>query len=187
MERGKELNKERRGSLNLLLVRQAYLTRKIQLGIMSRFTELRTVQLQIEDWYDQECAKISLQSRADDIQQSEKIRIYHHEIHQKLIKKSSILKLETEQGILQGHEACAQYLENSVGDLLLPPAILDPVAQEALLSEVTPVFTEADNEMLCKVPAKEEYKEIIWDSNQHAAPGTDGLTAYMYRQCWDIL
>ena len=23
--------------------------------------------------------------------------------------------------------------------------------------------------------------------NQHAAPGTDGRTAYMYRQCWDLL
>ena len=187
MERGKELNKERRGLLNLLLVRQAYLTRKIQLGIMSKYTELRTVQLQIEDWYDQECAKISLQSRAEDIQQSEKIRIYHHEIHQKLIKKSSILRLETEKGILEGHEACAQYLERSVGDLLLHPATLDAAAQEVLLSEVTPVFTEADNQMLCKVPDKNEYKEVIWDSNQHAAPGTDGLTAYLYRQCWDIL
>ena len=28
---------------------------------------------------------------------------------------------------------------------------------------------------------------MVWNSNQHAAPGTDGLTAYLYRQCWDIL
>ena len=154
---------------------------------MSRLSELRSVQLLIEAWYDEECAKIALQSRTDDIQHSEKIRIYHHEIHQKLIKKSSILKLDTENGMLKGHDACAHYLENYVGDLLLHPARLDSAAQEALLNEVTPVFTEADNLMLCKVPDKNEVKEVLWDSNQHAAPGTDGLTAYLYSQCWDIL
>jgi hypothetical protein len=181
------LNKERRNYLNLLLVRQAYLTRKIQLGIISRLSELKSVHLLIEAWYDQECSKIALQSRSDDIQQSEKIRIYHHEIHQKLIKKSSILKLDTEVGILEGHQACAEYLENSVADLLLHPAMLDPAAQDALLSEVEPVFTDADNQMLCAIPDKAEVKEVVWNSNQHASPGTDGITAYLYRQCWDIL
>ena len=110
---------------SLLLVRQAYLTRNIQTGLLTRLGELKTVHLLIEEWYDQECAKIALQSRVDDIQKSEKIRIYHHEIHQKLIKKSCILKLDSEIGILEGHTACATYLENSVADLLLHPATLD--------------------------------------------------------------
>ena len=187
LARGKELKKERRGHLNFLLVRQAYLTMKIQQGNLSRLTELKVVQLQIEEWYDEECAKIALQSRSDDIQHSEKIRIYHHEIHQKMIKKSAILKLDTEVGILEGHPACAKYLENSVAELLLHPAMLDPAAQEALLSEVEPVFTEADNQMLCATPDKDELKEVVWESNQHAAPGTYGLTAYLYSQCWEIL
>ena len=156
LARGKELKKERRGHLNFLLVRQAYLTMKIQQGHLSRLTELKVVQLQIEEWYDEECAKIALQSRSDDIQHSEKIRIYHHEIHQKLIKKSAILKLDTEVGILEGHPACAKYLENSVAELLLHPAMLDLAAQEALLSEVEPVFTEADNQMLCATPDKDD-------------------------------
>ena len=89
--------------------------------------------------------------------------------------------------MLEGHKACAKYLEDSVAELLLHPGLLDPRAQEALLKEVDPVFTEADNEMLCRIPNKEEVKQVLWDSNQHAAPGTDGLTAYLYRQCWDVL
>ena len=56
-----------------------------------------------------------------------------------------------------------------------------------MLSEVQPVFTEADNQMLCAPPTKDEVKEILWDSNQHSPPGTDGLTAYLYCQCWDFL
>ena len=101
--RGREMKKERRCQLNLLLVRQAYLTKKMQAGLTNRLTELKQVHLLIEAWYDQECAKIALQSRSDEIQQSEKIRIYHHELHQKLIKKSAILKLETDDGLLEGH------------------------------------------------------------------------------------
>ena len=181
--RGKEMNRDRRGFLNLLLVRQAYLTSKVQHGHLSKLTDLKHVHLLIEQWYDEECSKIALQSRTDDIQQSEKIRIYHHEIHQKLIKKSAILKLDTDNGLIEGHEACAGFLENSVADLLLHPAHLDQAAQQVLLDEVVPVFTDADNQMLCTLPDKEEVKEILWNSNLHAAPGTDGLTAYLYKQC----
>ena len=185
--RGREIKRERRCYLNLLLVRQAYLTKKMQLGHLYRLSELKHVQLLIEKWYDQECEKIALQSKSDEIQQSEKIRIYHHELHQKLIKKSAILKLETEQGLLEGHEARAGYLEDTVADLLLHPAQLDHASQQALLDEVEPVFTDADNEMLCTVPGKTEVKEVLWGSNQHAAPGTDGLTAFLYCQNWDVL
>ena len=74
-----------------------------------------------------------------------------------------------------------------MADLLLHPAKLDHDAQQALLQEVEPVFSDADNEMLCKVTNKTEVKEVLWSSNQHAAPGTDGLTAYLYCQNWEIL
>ena len=54
----------------------------------------------------------------DEFQVKEKTRIYHHEIHKKHIKKSSILKLQTDAGIIEGHEACAKHLENLVADLI---------------------------------------------------------------------
>ena len=93
------------------------------------------------------------------------------------------MKLDTSEGLLEGHGACTKYLENTVADLHLQPAMLDTVAQRALLEEIEPVFTASDNEMICALPDKDEVKEVVWDSNQHAAPGTDGLTAYLYRQC----
>ena len=71
--RGKEMNKDRRRYLNLLLVRQAYLTSKVQQGIHGKLTELKHVHLLMERWYYEECQKIALQSRSDDIEQSEKI------------------------------------------------------------------------------------------------------------------
>ena len=119
-------------------------------NIMETFRIKRN--LLIKQWYDQECFKIALQSRSDDIQISEKIRIYHHEIHQKLIKKSAILKLDTDDGLIEGHEACASFLINSVAQLLQHPAQLDHDAQQILLDEMEPVFTEADNKLPCTIP-----------------------------------
>ena len=55
----------------------------------------------------------------------EKVRIFHHDLHKKLIKRSSILKLQTSEGELLGHDACAKYLEKSVAKLLLDPVTLD--------------------------------------------------------------
>ena len=120
-------------------------------------------------------------------QQEEKVRIYHHDLHRKRIKKSFILKLETAGGTLEGHAPCADYLEQTVEELLLHPVQLSQAAQDALLTEVDTVFTEADNELLLKQTSKGEVLEILSASNQHAAPDTDGLTSYFYKQCFHII
>ena len=176
IQRGKELNKDRSGQLNLLLLKQGYFVSKLQGGDTSRLSDLKQVQLEIQRWYEIESEKVKLQSRADEMNSSEKVRIYHHELHAKHIRRSSILKLKTENGTLEGHDACARYLEKAVGDLLLHPANLDTTAQEALLREVKPVFNAEDNEMMMEIPTKKEVEESLWSSNINAAPGTDGLT-----------
>ena len=187
IERGKEINQERNSLLNLLILRQSYLVAKVQKGVFSKLSELRQVQMEIQLWYKQDCEKIKLQSRSDEVDNHESVRIYHHELHAKHLKRSSILKLNTEAGLLEGHAACSQYLEKAVGNLLLHPAVLDEDAQSRLLKEVKPVFTAEDNAMFLKTPTKEEVKESLWTAKVNAAPGTDGLTNLVYRHCWDIL
>jgi hypothetical protein len=51
IQRAKEISKERREELNLLLLRQVYLVKKVQLGQVGRLGELRTVHLLMEKWY----------------------------------------------------------------------------------------------------------------------------------------
>ena len=187
IERGKEMNMERSGQLNLLFLKQAYLVIKLQRGDINTLAKLKLVQAEIQVWYEEESEKIKIQSRTDEIETSEKVRIYHHELHAKHIKRSSILKLKTEKGLLEGHTACVQYLEQAVGELLLHPANLDVDAQDALLKEVRPVFTQADNEMFAKLPTKDDVKQSVWSANINAAPGNDGLTNLVYKHCWDTL
>jgi hypothetical protein len=149
---------------------------------------LREVQMLIVEWFEDESSKIAIQSRVEDIEQSEKVRIFHHEQHRKHFKRSAILKLKTEEHvIIEGHKECATYLESKVADLLLNPAVLNATAQATLLEEVEEVFTEADNSMLKKLPNKEEIKEVLFGSNLNAAPGTDGITSLLYHDHWDIM
>ena len=185
--RGKEITKENTGELNLLLIRQAYLVRKLQAGHLDRLADLHLVQRLIVAWHNKEAEKVKFQSRGEEINEPENVRIYHHEIHKNHIKKSQILKLKSGDITLTGHKACADFLEKSVAELLLSPALLDEAAQEELLADVQPVFTAADNAIMTKHPDKAEVKESIWSANLHAAPGTDGLTSFLYYHCWDVL
>ena len=185
--RGKEINKEKSGELNLLLLRQSYLVMKVQAGHQHRLGELKSVQLEIEQWHNRECEKIKLLSKTEEIDTHESVRIHHHELHSKQIKKTSITKLQVGNKVLRGHNECAHHLEQSVADLLLHPANLDDQAQDTLLQEVEKVFTEKDNTMMMKLPIKSEIKESLWTSNLHAAPGSDGLTSFFYQQCWDVI
>ena len=139
------------------------------------------------EWYENESRKVILQARVDDVQESEKVRIFHHEQHQKRCKKSAILKLDTEVGRLEGHDACSKYLEEQVAKLLLHPPVLDPTAQATLLAEILPVFTDLDNTNLMKLPDKDEVKEVLFNSNLNAAPGTDSITSLLYKEHWDVL
>ena len=117
----------------------------------------------------------------------EKVRIYHHDLHRKHLKRSSILKLQTEAGLLEGHEQCSSYLEQQVADLLTHPALLDPGAQEVLLGEVEKVFTAEDNAKFLTLPSLSTVKRRISNSNLLAAPGTDGIPSLLYSKCWNVM
>ena len=108
LERGKEITKAKRGELNLLLLQQSYLVRKIQSGYYNELGGLKTVQLEIENLYKNDCAKVKLQARAGKIDNNESVRIYHHELRRKQIKRTSILKLDTGSGIVEGHDNCTR-------------------------------------------------------------------------------
>ena len=109
MVRSKQINQGKRSRLNLLLLRQSYLVKKIKHSNQDlwsqKLPDLITVQSQIQAWYEEQSEKIQHQSRVDEFQTSEKTRIYHHEIHKRHLSKSSILKLQTESGIITGHDS----------------------------------------------------------------------------------
>ena len=187
LERAKEMNIEKKESLNLLLIRQAYLTKKLQQGLLCKLGELKEVHMLMETWYQKESEKLLHQSRVDEFQKNESTTLYHHELHHRAIKKSSILRLKTEDQMIEGHEECARYLERTVEDLLLLPAQLSQSAQDTLLEEVKVVFSEKDNQEFLKSPSKEKVFKVLSNSNLRAAPGTDGIPSLLYKEHWDLL
>ena len=187
MQRSKELNCQKRGELNFLLIQQAYLAKKLQEGDMGKYSDLVCIQRQIQQWYEKESEKILFQARSDEISQNEKVRIFHHDLHKKHVKRSSILKLQTEAGIIEGHQECSSFLENQVQNLLLNPGKVDRSARDIMLNETDQVFNEKDNDKLSSMPTMEEIKKVVSKSNQNAAPGTDGIPSLLYSKCWDVI
>ena len=157
------------------------------MGHLYQLGELQSVHLLIERWYSKECENVQHQSRVNEFQSNEKSSIYHHELHKKIVKKGSILKLETEEGVISGHTACAAYLEQTVEDLLLHPGQLDAVSQQVLLEEVVPAFTHKDIKSFLAPPTKLDIWETLCSSNLQAAPGTDGIPSLAYKECWSVL
>ena len=92
-KRARELNKEKNEEFNLLRLRQVYLNRKLTQGENLRLSELKAVHTSIQNWYEKESSKIKFHSQASEYQHGEKTGIYHHELHKKRMKRSSILKL----------------------------------------------------------------------------------------------
>ena len=86
-QRGRELIRQMREELNVLRLRQGYLNRKIMQGETWQLTELKTVHLKIDKWYDTESNKIKYQSQANEYNTEEKDRVYHHDLHRKRMKK----------------------------------------------------------------------------------------------------
>ena len=92
-----------------------------------------SVQVAIDDWYQKQSENILQQSRSKEIITNEKVRIYHRDLHMKHLKRSSILKLQSKDGLLEGHSECAAFLENQIGELLLHPHVADQAAKDCLM------------------------------------------------------
>ena len=49
------------------------------------------------------------------------------------------------------------------------------------------MFSAADNALLLKKVTKKEVHETLNAANLHAAPGSDGITSFLYKECWETL
>lgn len=85
----RERAKEKRATLTFLMLVQSHLSKKTSKGNLSLLPKLKSIQLRINNWFDEQAEKVRLHSRLKDIQESEKVRIYHHEQLYRTNNKSS--------------------------------------------------------------------------------------------------
>ena len=118
LERSKEINKSRRGYLNLLYLRQNFLLSSFKKGNLRDLSQLSEVQTLIKKWFEDEASRILTQIDMEDVSGAEAVRIHHHEIHKKKMTQSYILQLETDAGIATGHEECSEILSKNIANIL---------------------------------------------------------------------
>lgn len=50
-----------------------------------------------------------------------------------------------------------------------------------------PKISQADNDLLQRLPTLEELKEVVFSLSEDSAPGPDGFGAGFYHACWNII
>ena len=179
--------KKRKARLTFLMMAQQHLSGKVGQGELHLLAELKKIQMEICEWFDVNAKKVITHGRISDAQDSEKVRIYHHEKMHRSFDKSTIDKLQLDDKIINGHEECAKHLDNEVRKLLGRPAKLDKKAQQELLDGIGVVFTKEDNQMLEAPVTDEEIKKSLLSANQKAAPGSDGIPYAFYTKFWSLI
>ena len=144
-----------------MYIKQLYYNKLFHQGNLSIYSKIIETNYEINAWFEEEAKNILTQINMNEITESEQIHMYHHEILRKKVTKSAILELKTENGNILGHKQCSDFICNSVAELLENPFNFNSRNQEVLLEEVEEVFSKDDNNMLLKLPSKEEIKEII--------------------------
>ena len=59
----------------------------------ANFAEYEAIKLKVNNWYIEESRELFLKCKARDLDSSESSTIYHHQMHKKLFKHSSLLKV----------------------------------------------------------------------------------------------
>ena len=103
-KRQRDIELERREKLSMLFLKQHIYMSYLQYGDFSAFVHLKEIQMKIESHYVWESEKILTQERTDAACESENTRIYHHSLLKRNYKCSAIIKLETEDRFLYGHD-----------------------------------------------------------------------------------
>ena len=114
----KEHNISRYGVLNMLLMKQIYFNKQALAGIEHAKIKLSLINLDIKQWFISEAESAILLINAQEIEESENMNLYNHEIHMKKITRSAILSLDYPQGLLTGHKKYSNYNNENVTQLL---------------------------------------------------------------------
>ena len=141
--------------LNTLYLKQTYFLKKIQEGNIEAKTNLNLTNLEIKQWFTKEAESTILLINAQEIEENETLNLYHHDVHNKKLKISAIISLETPNGPINGHEKCADFISN----LLKNEFQFNTSSQKILLNEVDTVFTEEENTYLMKILSKSEIEK----------------------------
>lgn len=58
---------------------------------------------------------------------------------------------------------------------------------EDILQTIPTLVSEADNNMLLKLPTKDEVKAAVFGLSPGSAPGPDGFTGIFFSVCWETV
>ena len=130
---------ERKHELSFLMTLQAHLAAKVSGGDLQSLADLKHAKEKITSWFSNRAKEVLLHANIKEVEESEQTLIYHHEKLQKSRKRSSILKLNPQGELVEGHQNCGSLLQGEARALQDNTSSLDTKAQDELLEVVEEV------------------------------------------------
>ena len=179
----RERAKEKRATLTFLMLVQSHLSKKTSKGNLSLLPKLKSIQLRINNWFDEQAEKVRLHSRLKD----------------KSLRKSgsTTMSSSTEPTIKAQSPSSKHHWGSSVATKSVQ-TFSTKMCQLYLRQRQNwskqhkdncwmKLKKAKDNEMLEAEITDEEVRESLKTSNKKAAPGGDGMTVLVYDLCWSSL
>ena len=90
----REINKNKTGRLNLLILKQLHFSKMVRLGNQDFEVQLKSTNVDIKNFFEEEAKSLQLLINMRDTTESKKTNIYHHSLHRKKVQRSSINKIQ---------------------------------------------------------------------------------------------
>ena len=94
----------------MLQMKQLYYNNKAVEGDYNAKIKLHLVNLDIKKGFSKEAEDTILHINTQEIEESESMNIYHHQLHKKKMSRTAILKLETPDRPIYGHKKCSEFI-----------------------------------------------------------------------------
>ena len=95
-------------------------------------------------------------------------------------RKTRIIRVEQEEGIIEGEENLKRYITNYYKELFGAPKKNDFTMDETWRNAIAQV-SEMENKMLPEKFSEEEVREAIFQMKHNKSPGPDGFPVEFYQ------
>jgi hypothetical protein len=111
---------------------------------------------------------------------------YFHLLANGRYRKTKIIQLEQEEGIIVGDANLKDYITDYY-KRLFGPHLQNSFSLDETLRHDIPQVSEEENELLVAPFSEEEVKMAVFDMEHNKAPGPDGFPAEFYQFFWDVV
>ena len=143
------------------------------------------IQIELNEWLEREEVKWHKKSRELWLKEGDRNSKFFHLSTVVRRRKNQIAEIQLENGNwIHSRNEIADYFTQKNFSVFQSSNPHIPADLERLID---PSITEAENDLLSRIPEVDEIKKVVWEMNSHKASGPDGFPSLFFKKYWDAV